>query len=132
MSVFEEQKKKRQAFTKKAKENKRKFDKHLTLKKHIFGNVDPKHLETIIKNGATDDLFSLLLLEYGESFHKWKLDQLNLPIVSKSLKVDIQHFDLEDCPHQVNTFLEKHKIDSNDIVSIARSDKYLTMIYQVF
>tara|TARA_R110000796_G_scaffold95637_3_gene201042 strand:+ start:859 stop:1257 length:399 start_codon:yes stop_codon:yes gene_type:complete len=132
MSEFEEQKKKRQAFIKIAKKNKRKFDKHLTLKKSVFGNIDPKHLETIIKNGATDDLFSLLLLEYGEAFHEWKLEQLDLPIVSKSLKVDIQHFDLTDCPHQINTFLEKHKINNNDIISIARNDKYLTMVYQAF
>ena len=61
-----------------------------------------------------------------------RLEQLDLHHVGKSLKVDIQHFDLRDCPYQINTFLKQHKIDTDNIISFARSDKYLTMIYKVF
>ena len=52
--------------------------------------------------------------------------------VSKSLKVDIQHFDLTDCPYQINTFLHQYKIKKEHIISFSRSDKYLTMVYQAF
>lgn len=59
-------------------------------------------------------------------------EQLRIANVSKSLKVDIQHFDLKDCPYQINTFLHQHKIEKEHIISFSRSDKYLTMVYQDF
>lgn len=61
-----------------------------------------------------------------------RLEQLDLHVVGKSLKVDIQHFDLTDCPYQINTFLKKYKIEKDHIISFSRSDKYLTMVYQTF
>jgi len=66
------------------------------------------------------------LVEYRE------IKQLLLHVVGKSLKVDIQHFDLTDCPYQINTFLEKYKIEKDQIISFSRSDKYLTMVYETF
>ena len=60
------------------------------------------------------------------------LNKLSIHVVGKSLKVDIQHFDLTDCPYQINTFLEEYKIEKDKIISFSRSDKYLTMVYETF
>ena len=61
-----------------------------------------------------------------------RLEQLDLHGVGKSLKVDMQHFDLRDCPYQINTFLEKYKVEKQHIISFSRSYKYLTMVYETF
>lgn len=74
---------KREKFIKKAKENKARFDKHLRLKKEIFGDIKPEHLKTILENGAIDDLFSLKLIEYVDAFNEFELQQLGLHNVSQ-------------------------------------------------
>jgi hypothetical protein len=70
--------------------------------------------------------------EHVKNLIKELEEVLRLYGVSKSLKVDIQHFDLTDCPYQINTFLHQHKIKKEHIISFSRSDKYLTMVYQAF
>lgn len=77
------QEEKRQAFIKKAEENRARFIKHQQLREQIFGNINPKHLKTIYDNGAIEDMFLLNLIDYAEAYHEWKLEQLNLPIVRK-------------------------------------------------
>lgn len=75
------QEKKKQAFIKKAEENRARFIKHQQLREQIFGNISPKHLKTIYDNGAIEDMFLLNLIDYAEAYHQWKLEQLNLPVV---------------------------------------------------
>ena len=58
--------------------------------------------------------------------------QLTIPVVSKSLKVEMQYFDSCDCPYQINTYLEKHKIDVNDIISFSENEDSITMYYKKF
>jgi hypothetical protein len=52
--------------------------------------------------------------------------------VSKSLKVDMQYFDSCDCPYQINTFIKKHNIDVNDIISFSENEDSITMYYKTF
>ena len=69
---------KREKFINKANENKAKFDKHLKLKKEVFGDMKPEHLKTIFENGAIEDLFSLKLIEYVDAYNECELKQLDL------------------------------------------------------
>jgi hypothetical protein len=69
---------KRERFIKKANENKAKFDKHLRLKKEVFGDMKPEHLKIIFENGAIDDLFSLKLIEYVDAYNECELKSLDL------------------------------------------------------
>jgi len=61
-----------------------------------------------------------------------RLEQLDLHVVGKSLKVEMQYFDSCDCPYQINTYLEKHKIDVNDIISFSENEDSITMYYKTF
>ena len=70
---------KRKKFIDKAEKNKARFDKHLQLRKQIFGDIEPKYLETIFKSGgAIDDLFTLKMIEYAEEWHETELKNLSL------------------------------------------------------
>lgn len=51
--------------------------------------------------------------------------------VSKSFKIEMQEFDLCDCPYQINTFIEKYNIQDKDIISITNYDRQITMFYKV-
>lgn len=72
------QEEKKQAFIKKAEENRARFIKHQQLREQIFSNVNPKHLKTIYENGAIEDKFLLNLIDYAEAYHEWKLKQLGI------------------------------------------------------
>jgi len=48
------------------------------------------------------------------------------------LNIDIQNFDLCDCPYQINKFIIDHSIKRKQIISFSRSDKYLTMLYESY
>ena len=59
-------------------------------------------------------------------------EQLRIGGVSKSLKVEMQYFDSCDCPYQINTFIEKHNIDVNNIISFSENEDSVTMYYKSF
>lgn len=61
---------KRDRFIELAKHNQTKFEKHNQTKREVFGDIDSNHLKTIFDNGAIDDLFSLKLIEYVDTFNR--------------------------------------------------------------
>jgi hypothetical protein len=62
-----------------------------------------------------------------------KLDeQLTIPVVSNSLKIGMQTFDLCDCPYQINTWIEKYNIQADNIISINQEGKQVVLFYKAF
>lgn len=86
---------KRKRFLKKANENKANIDKLLQLKKEVFGEIKPKDLENLLKNGGIDDFFYLKLIEYAESYHEFKLQDLAIKIASNGCDLSKANFAIE-------------------------------------
>jgi hypothetical protein len=68
--------------------------------------------------------------ELQTSFNKLE-SAISVTRCCETLKLNIQHFDLRDSPSQINEYLNYNKIKKEHIISFARSDKYLTMVYKV-
>lgn len=53
--------------------------------------------------------------------------------VEKSFKtertIEIQYFDLGDCPYQINEFIKKEKIEYSEILGISHSGNNVIMTY---
>ena len=43
--------------------------------------------------------------------------------------INMQQFDIGDCPYQINQFLEKYDIKQSEIVGWSHSDKTIIMSY---
>ena len=73
-------------------------------------------------------------IAYGvlNTFIEQQKEQLTIPVVSKSLKVGMQTFDLCDCPYQMNTWIEKYNIQADNIISINQDSKQVVLFYKAF
>jgi len=109
---------KRERFIKKASENKAKFDKHLRLKKEVFGDMKPEHLKTIFENGAIEDLFSLKLIEYVDAYNECELEQLDLHSVSNNEACEVVV-----CPNCKDTLVKQVASTNKNCVSCGTTVK---------
>lgn len=58
----------REKFLLLAAKNKARFEKHEKIKNEVFRDVDHKYLESAIKAGAINELFTLQLMDYAEKY----------------------------------------------------------------